>query len=266
MLEAEPYYTKNSFLDVNNLSLHRSNRRILNDINFTLNSGITSIIGPNGAGKTSFIKCLSGIINDFKGSVKFMDQDLMSYNSKSLAKIRAFASQSNEVNFPFSVSEIVEMGRFARGEGLTHFQNRKIAQEVIKSFDIEHLSDQNFNTLSGGEKQRVQLARVFTQIWELDSALLFLDEPISALDFNHQVKLFDLLKYKKDTMNWRIIIILHDLQAAAKFSDYSVLMHKGGIYKYGKTSNILNEENLHYIYQTEIKKVTHGDKSLYSIF
>ena len=253
-------------LHVKNLNLVRSNRSILKSINFELQDGVTAIIGPNGAGKTSLIKCLGGLVKDYDGHINFLERNLLSYAPKEIAKIRAYASQSNEVIFPFSAYDIVNLGRYARGDELSLFENNQIVEEVMTSFDIFNLKDQNFNTLSGGEKQRVQLARVFAQIWELEGGLIFLDEPTSALDFSHQVRLFNLLTQKKESKNWKIVIILHDLQAADMFADNIVLMNKGEIFKSGTTSGVLTEDNLFQVYQTQIKKVTHEDTSLYSIF
>ena len=138
--------------------------------------------------------------------------------------------------------------------------------DVMNQFLISHLSKQNFNTLSGGEKQRVQLARVFTQIWDVKDSLLFLDEPISALDFNYQVKLFKLLKNKIASHNWSVVIVLHDLQVASKFSDHVVIMKDGSIFDYGDPEQILNEENLLQVYETPIKIIKTDDLNIYSMF
>ena len=249
-----------------NLSLKRSHKNIITDINFELNTGITSIIGPNGAGKTTLIKCLSGLVRDFQGCIDFKHKNLLSYKYKEIARLRAFASQSNEVNFPFTVKEIVSMGRYSFSDTMNNHDNKKIVDDVMNQFLISHLSEQNFNTLSGGEKQRVQLARVFTQIWDVKDSLLFLDEPISALDFNYQVKLFKLLKNKIASHNWSVVIVLHDLQVASKFSDHVVIMKDGSIFDYGDPEQILNEENLLQVYETPIKIIKTDDLNIYSMF
>ena len=249
-----------------NLTLNRSSKNIVNNINYILNPGITSIIGPNGAGKTTLIKCLSGLIKDFEGSIEFKNKNLLSYKSKEIARLRAFASQSNEVSFPFSVKEIVSMGRYSFTDIMSKHENEKIVKDVIDHFSISHLSKQNFNTLSGGEKQRVQLARIFSQIWEIKEGLLFLDEPISALDFNYQVKLFKLIKNKISTHNWSVVIVLHDLQVASKFSNNIILMKDGIIFDHGYPENVLSERNLLNVYETPIKIIKTDDLNIYSIF
>lgn len=253
-------------IDIQALSLHRSNKKIINKINLSLNIGITSVIGPNGAGKTTLIKCLSGLIKDYNGHINFKNRNLKTYKYKEIAQLRSFASQSNEVNFPFSVREIVGMGRYSHSETSSNIENKKIIEEVIHEFSISHLSNQNFNTLSGGEKQRVQLARVFAQVWDVENGLIFLDEPTSALDFSHQVKLFNLIKKKVLANKWSIVIVLHDLQIASKFSDNILLMKKGEVYAHGRADNILSKDNLFNVYETPIKIIKTDDLNIYSIF
>lgn len=253
-------------MDIKELSFNRSNKKIINNISVSFNKGITSIIGPNGAGKTTLIKCMSGLIKDYDGEINFKNKNVSFYKSKEIARLRSFALQSNEVNFPFSVKEIVGMGRYSHSDILSSFENEKIVDDVINEFFISHLSNQNFNTLSGGEKQRVQLARVFSQIWDVEDGLLYLDEPISALDFNHQVKLFNLIKSKIISHKWSVIIVLHDLQVASKFSDNVLLMKDGEIYKHGKPNEVLTKENLFDVYETPIKIIKTDDLNIYSIF
>ena len=248
------------------LSLKRSHKNIITDVNFELNTGITSIIGPNGAGKTTLIKCLSGLVRDFQGDINFKNKNLLSYKYKEIARLRAFASQSNEVNFPFTVKESVNMGRYSFSDIINNHDNKKIVDDVMNQFLISHLSKQNFNTLSGGEKQRVQLARVFAQIWDVRDGLLFLDEPISALDFNYQVKLLKLIQNKISSHNWSVVIVLHDLLVASKFSDQVVIMKNGSIFEHGHPDQILNEENLFQVYETPIKIIKTDDLNIYSMF
>ncbi|HBO87463.1 MAG TPA: hypothetical protein DD620_01760 [Verrucomicrobia bacterium] len=241
-------------IEINDLSLQRSNRYILKKINLRILDGINVVIGPNGAGKTTLLNVISGNVSDFEGSLKFHGRNINHYPENELARKRSVASQFFDVAFPFSSKEIIEMGRYAHRADRKSLDNEKIIEDVMQHLSIEHLCDQSFHTLSGGEKQRVQLARVLSQIWDVESALLLLDEPTSALDFSHQVRLFDVLIDKQKKMKWSIVMVVHDLQIASHIAGSIILMNKGEVIDYGDVDKVLTADQLTDVYQTRINR------------
>ena len=241
-------------IEINNLSLKRSNRYILKKINLEIFDKINVVIGPNGAGKTTLLSAISGNLSNFQGSLKFHGRNINNYSQNELAKKRSVANQFFDVAFPFSSKEIIEMGRFAHRADRKSLDNEKIIEDVMQHLSINHLCDQSFQTLSGGEKQRVQLARVLSQIWDVESALLLLDEPTSALDFSHQVRLFDVLIDKQKKMKWSIVMVVHDLQIASYMAESIILMNNGEVIEYGDVDKALKADKLTEIYQTKINR------------
>ena len=171
------------------ISLHMSGFNILRDVNVAINTGqITVIVGPNGAGKSSFIKVLSGDILPTQGQVVLNDKALSDWSPDQRARMVSVLPQHSSLNFPFNASEVVALGRIPHQSGKV--RDTHIVKEALTAVDANYLESRFFTQMSGGEKQRVQLARVLAQIWEpitTGNQFLVLDEPTSALDLSHQV-------------------------------------------------------------------------------
>ena len=253
-------------ISIKNLNLIRSNRFLLKDINLEINKGIHTVVGPNGAGKTTLLRSISGVFSDYQGSIQYFGKEIKDYSGSELAKNRAFASQFFDVAFPFTAKEIIEMGRFIHGFDHRAMLNDKITGEVINQLSISHLINQSFQTLSGGEKQRVQLARVLSQVWDVESAVLLLDEPTSALDFSHQVKLFDLINSQQKKMNWMVIMVLHDLHAASFIADNVILMANAEVVDFGDSKKVLSTDQLTHVYNTKINRNDILDDAYFKIY
>jgi heme transport system ATP-binding protein len=237
-------------IEVEQLNYRVNTAQVLNDINLKITSAkVTTILGPNGAGKTSLLKCLSGTIKNYSGSIKYNSKDIHDYTLSELSTVRAVLSQSNPVNFPFNVMEIVMMGRNPHIHNSNSKYNREIAVEALNQVDAYHLKERIFPTLSGGEQQRVQLARVLSQIWEQDNACLLLDEPTSALDLKHQHQILQLVNKLTKEKSMSVICILHDLNLATYYADEAVLMLDGKLFDNGETNATLTESNLEQVYQ-----------------
>ena len=230
-----------------NLSLKLNGKEILRDISTNIENGkITAILGPNGAGKSTLLKCLTGSEKADKGKIELDGVNLQDYSLTDLANKRAVLSQSIPINFPFNVFEIVMMGR---NQYMDVNNNHKIANESLSLVDASNLKDRVFPTLSGGEQQRVQFARVLSQIWQQENAHLFLDEPTSALDLKHQHQIFALLKSLVKEYNFSVCVILHDLYLAKKYTDEVILMKDGEIFAQGETKKILNSKNIYEVFE-----------------
>lgn len=223
---------------------------ILDDVSLTLPAGqVTAVLGPNGAGKTTLLKCLSGSLTPQSGLITLNGKGLMSYTQHFLSGKRAVLSQSNPISFPFTALEIVLMGRHPHLIGEESASDKAIARQALDSMDAWHLRDRLFPTLSGGEQQRVQLARVLTQIWEQDNACLFLDEPTSALDLKHQHNTLQLARKLSATMNMTICLIMHDLNLAFNYSDQIILLRDGKVFASGAPETICTPDNIQEVFE-----------------
>ncbi len=230
-----------------NISWSVKQKKILHDVSLKAEPGKhVAIIGPNGAGKTSLLRILAGEFSPKEGAIHYGKNTLSSLSLDELAKTRAVMSQHTEMHFPFTVAQIVAMGRFPHGKQPSK-DDYTIMDQMMKACDIYHLRDQNSQTLSGGEQQRMHAARVLTQIWSNETKskprYLFLDEPVASLDIHHQLMLLNYLTALKK-MNVGIISILHDLNLAARYADKILLLKDGKSFAYGNPKTVLTHENI----------------------
>tara|TARA_Y100000590_G_scaffold400286_1_gene484249 strand:+ start:91 stop:834 length:744 start_codon:yes stop_codon:yes gene_type:complete len=227
---------------------------LLDDISFNINNGdITSIIGPNGSGKSTLVKLISGELDPSSGNILINDISNSMWNMVELSKYRSVLPQSNHLSFPFSVLDIVKMGRYPYRDIEKTSISEKICKNIIDIFDLNDFIDQNYVTLSGGEKQRVQLARVLAQIWSENNyeKLLILDEPTSYLDISHQYALFDLLK-DLNTRGLTIVMVLHDLNHALLYSSKLVMLKDAKLVSFGDTSKVATKSKLEDVFNVGI--------------
>ncbi len=229
-------------------------RPIVDEVSLELNPGeILAILGPNGAGKSTFFKILSGEVRCKHGAIGYNGHDIHRLKSRELAEVRAVMPQHTQVNFPFTVQEVVELGLIS-----TRAKDpAKLIHEVLEATNTLHLSAQVFNTLSGGEKQRVQLARVLVQIWEAKPfpRYLLLDEPTSSLDIAQQHAVLKILKTLK-SRNIGILVILHELNLAAQYADKIALLKNGMVAKAGTVEEVLEEEILAEVFDHPIQLIS----------
>ena len=226
-----------------NISLHMSGFNILRDVNVAINAGqITVIVGPNGAGKSSFIKVLSGDILPTRGQVVLNDKALSDWSPDQRARMVSVLPQHSSLNFPFNASEIVALGRIPDQSGKV--RDTHIVREALTAVDANYLESRLFTQMSGGEKQRVQLARVLAQIWQpshLGQQFLVLDEPTSAFDLSHQKLTLDIVRQLADR-GVGVIMVLHDLNLAARCADNLVVFDGGVIAAQGNPKEVLTEQ------------------------
>ncbi len=244
-------------IEIRNLSLVVSGKNILHDISAELPEGkVTAILGPNGAGKSSLLKCLTGSQKGYEGFVGFEGRDLRQYGLKELAAKRAVLSQHLQVAFPFTAEDIVLMGRNPYFSATSQLPDEQVVRNALSLVDAEHLRQRLFPTLSGGEQQRVQLARILAQLWETEGACLFLDEPTSALDLKHQFQVLSLIHSICERQSMTIVVILHDLNLARKFTHHSLLLKDGRLISAGDSREILTSDRVEETYQVSMKEVT----------
>lgn len=229
-------------LTTENLCVCIGTTEILKNVNIAIESGkVTAILGPNGAGKSTLLRCLTRAQKASSGTITFDGAPLDSYRLDDLAKKRAVLSQATPITFPFSVAEIVMMGRNPYHTG---HKDADIIDQTLNAVDALSLKHRLFPTLSGGEQQRVQIARVLAQLWSQDDACLILDEPTSALDLKHQHKILTLVADLAKSKNFSVCTSLHDLTLARRYSDQVILLKNGQLFTAGDTTITLNSTTI----------------------
>jgi iron complex transport system ATP-binding protein len=239
------------FLVIEDLRFSYGNREVIRGLSLRLEQGgFLGIVGPNGSGKTTLLKLLAGIFSPSSGKIHVEGQDVLRLRGWERARRIALVPQESTVFFPFSVLEVVLMGRspylgmhlFETGEDLGK------AREAMEMTDIWFLRDRCFYELSGGEKQRVIIARAITQ----EPRLLLLDEPTSFLDIGHQVKIYDLIRDLNRSRKLTVVTVLHDLNLACQYCQETILLHEGGIHAMGAPEAVMTYRNIRKLYNTDV--------------
>jgi len=248
-------------ISISNLSVSVNTHRLLNNLSLDFLPGqLTIIVGPNGAGKTTLLKCIDGGISPTTGEVTIDSDPLINWDNISLARIRAVLPQHSTLDFPFTVEDVVLMGRIPHSSN--DATNRKIANQCLEKCDCKDLLHRSYTSLSGGEQQRVQTARVFSQIWSEDHAInryLLLDEPVSALDLNHQYALMRNLKTFAESENTGVVCTLHNLNLAAQFATRTIVLDQGLIVADGRPVEVFTEETLSNVFNLDVTVSSHPE-------
>ena len=244
-------------IEIVDLSYVIGERFILKNINLSIEPGkIITILGPNGAGKSTLIKLLAGDKQPTKGKIYYENSDFSNFSLEEKAELRAVMSQSQVINFDYTVKEIVEMGWIDRGVLHQKTNFNKEINIISNKCLIKNLLHRKFNTLSGGEQKRVHFARTLLQLWSpfdnKRNKYLILDEPLSNLDLFHEINFMNIIK-ELSKRKIGIVLILHDLNITAKYSDFIAMMSEGHLKFYGSPSQVLTRNNLYEVYKLKMK-------------
>lgn len=223
-------------------------KTILQDISLNIKSGeMTVIVGPNGAGKSTLLKILAGTLKATSGEVSLYNQKIETFNVHELSKVRAMLSQHYRLSADFLVKDIVLMGRYPHFKDNPSKEDFEVVAETLELTGTSHLAERSILSLSGGEQQRVQLARVLAQLWHQKEAILLLDEPISSLDIRYQFEILEIAKQKSQE-GFTVVAVLHDLNLALRFADQLILLKKGKKYADGIPSQFITNSLLSDVY------------------
>ncbi len=234
-------------IQIKDLTFGYGDQSILKKLNVMIgHRTFLSIIGPNGSGKTTLLKNIARNLTPDQGSIFIDQKELKAYSTSDLAKDMAVVHQNPDAGVDFTVYDVVMMGRhpyiprFKRETA----QDMEIVEQALKATSVFHLQERFVDEISGGEKQRVMIAKALAQ----EPQVLLLDEPTSFLDIHHQIEILDLLKKLNQEKQITVIAVIHDLNLAARYSDEVMLMHEGKILALGTTEKVMTTTQLQRAY------------------
>ncbi|WP_343559125.1 heme ABC transporter ATP-binding protein [Sphingobacterium sp.] len=238
-------------LRVEKINYELKGRKLLKDITFQVRKGeLLAVLGANGAGKSTLMGILCGEKKPDSGHIHFNGKPLSAYDAATLSKCRALLTQQQQMTLSFKVDEIVLMGRYPHYKNTPTAQDYKVVAETMELCGVAAFADRDFLSLSGGEQQRVHLARVLAQIWDNPDALLLLDEPISALDLHYQQKVLAIAKALA-RRGFMVILIVHDVNFAAMYADRILMLKHGRKLFHGTPVEVLARKEIYTIFSVE---------------
>lgn len=237
-------------LEIRELGYSYREKAVIENISLSIGRGtIFGILGPNGCGKSTFLKNLNRNLSPHHGCVLLDDENITDMRKRDIAKKISVVPQSNEINFAFTVREIVEMGRMPFQDAFSGLSGEDAAKvdEAIRFTGLENMQDRQVNTMSGGERQRVIIARAIAQ----DPEVLLMDEPTLHLDVNMQFEILDLVRRLCREKGLTVVIVSHDLPMAARYCDEIAMIHSHRILCSGRPSDVLTSENMRTVFNVD---------------
>ncbi len=242
-------------IKVENINITLEKNNILKDINIEVdNKEVVGIIGPNGSGKSTLLKCIYRVLKPNDGAILLDNVDIKDMSVKESSKRLAVLSQHNNYNFDFTVKDIVLMGRSPHKKFMErdNKEDYDIVNDALKKVDMFELKDRSFQSLSGGEQQRVILARALAQ----QPKCLILDEPTNHLDIKYQLQLMRIVK----GLGIEVIAAIHDLNIAAMYCDKIYVLKDGEIIKYGNPKEVLTQKLIKEVYEVDAEVILNNKR------
>lgn len=234
-------------------------KAVVNEVSFEVPKGkVLSMIGPNGAGKSTVMGMISRLIAKDAGVIQFGGEDLSKWKSKELAKHLAILTQHNNVQMKLTVRELVAFGRFPYSGSRLTPEDNEMVDKAIEYMELQEFEDRYIDELSGGQRQRAYIAMVIAQ----DTEYVLLDEPTNNLDIYHATNLMRIARRLCDELGKTVILVLHEINYAAFYSDYICAFKKGKIAKFGPVEEVITKETLSEIYKVDFEILNIGGKPL----
>lgn len=235
---------------IRNLIKKYDNKTVVDSVDFEIPKGkVTSMIGPNGAGKSTVLNIITRLISKDSGDIHFEGKDITQWKSKELAKKLAILTQTNNVQMKLTVRELVAFGRFPySGNHLTK-EDEEMIDKAIEYMELQEFQDRFIDELSGGQRQRAYIAMVIAQ----DTEYIFFDEPTNNLDIYHATNMMKIVRRLCDELGKTVVIVLHEINYAAFYSDYICAFVNGKVAKFGTVEEIVNKETLSDIYKVDFE-------------
>lgn len=246
-------------MNVQNLIKKYDGRAVVDAVSFEIPKGkVISLIGPNGAGKSTVMGMISRLVAKDSGVIRFEEKDLSKWKSKELAKRLAILTQHNNVQMKLTVKELVSFGRFPySGSHLTQ-EDYDMIDKAISYMELEEFEDRFIDELSGGQRQRAYIAMVIAQ----DTEYVLLDEPTNNLDIYHATNMMKTVRKLCDELGKTVILVLHEINYAAFYSDYICAFKDGKIAKFGTVEEVVTKETLSEIYKVDFEIMEVSGKPL----
>jgi iron complex transport system ATP-binding protein len=243
-------------IEARDVSVSIDRKRIIANVDFEIRpGGMAAIVGPNGSGKTTFVKAISGDL-PYTGNISINGRDIAVMKPWQAAAMRAVLPQGTALSFPFTVREVVKLGLTGGRSGVLPGEDERLPDRALARVDLDGFAGRLYQELSGGEQQRVQLARVLCQVWApvLDGSprYLLLDEPVSSLDIKHQLIIMNIAR-DFARRGGGVVAILHDLNLAAMFADRIFVMHRGDLAAAGSPQLVLSDELISRVFECRLK-------------
>ncbi|MBI4411930.1 MAG: ABC transporter ATP-binding protein [Deltaproteobacteria bacterium] len=249
-------------IETKDLTYSVEDKKILEGVTFRMEQGdFVALLGPNGSGKTTLIKILSGVYRDYSGAANLNLMHIGRMRSRGIAQFVSVVPQEAHFAFPFTALEVVLMGRqaFQKNFSFDSAEDLQIASRAMERTDCRQFADRKISTLSGGEKQRVLLARALAQ----KPRFLLLDEPASHLDLKHQGDLFRLLVDLNRSDGIAVLCVVHDLNLASLYAKRLLCLKEGRLVLQGETGEVLTEENIRKVFGIPCRKLASPDGHSY---
>ncbi len=247
-------------LEATNISKRIGQKKLLDDVSVRVRpSEVVAILGPNGAGKSTLLRILSNEFSPTAGQAMLCNRPLTEWPPLERARTLAVLPQHSSLTFQFDSHQVVSMGRYPHASRSSNAHDEAVIAQAMSAASCAHLATQLYPTLSGGEKQRVHLARALAQIWDAPDSnerYLLLDEPTASLDPSHQHTVLSLVR-RLAAANTGVLVVLHDLNLAAMYADRIVLLQKGRIFAEGTPAEVLTVENIRGAFATPVSVVPH---------
>ena len=235
---------------VKDLSKRYDGKTVVDAVSFSIPKGkMISLIGPNGAGKSTVMGMISRLIAHDSGLVEFEGKDIGKWKSKELSKRLAILTQSNSIQMKLTVRELVAFGRFPYSGSRITPEDTAVIDRAIEYMELEEFQDQFIDELSGGQRQRALIAMVIAQ----DTEYVLLDEPTNNLDIYHATNMMKIVRRLCDELGKTVILVLHEINYAAFYSDYICAFQNGKVAKFGTVEEVMTKENLSQLYQVDFE-------------
>lgn len=236
-------------LEIKNLNFsYKKDKPILSDISFMVKEGeILGIVGPNGTGKTTLLKSINKLLKPHSGQIIYNDHDIMQLSIKETAMLMAYVPQYTNSFFPMKVIDCIMMGRLPYSQRHYTQKDKEIVFDIIEKTQLGEFAFRNIREMSGGERQRVFIARAMAQ----QPKLIILDEPTSSLDLKNQLFILHNISQLAKQENYSIIMTIHDLNLASMFCDKILMLKDSHIFAYGDTQDIFTKENVDIMYSVK---------------
>lgn len=232
---------------------------VVNSVSFEIPKGkVLSLIGPNGAGKSTVMGMISRLIAKDSGTIHFEEKDISKWNSKELAKKLSILTQHNNIQMKLTVRELVAFGRFPYSGSRLTAEDSEMIDKAIAYMELEDFEDRFIDELSGGQRQRAYIAMVIAQ----DTEYVLLDEPTNNLDIYHASNMMRTVRRLCDELGKTVILVLHEINYAAFYSDYICAFVDGKIAKFGTVDEVINKDTLHDIYKVDFEIIKIHDRPL----